>query len=286
MTENIIGGIMKYLKGPNVPDTSFYYRWHSEKLANNKVGNSMPFHIHQSAEFIIVVSGEIKVTAGTEPERTLGPMQAAFITPFRPHKYSSLPNTEYLRCNFIPSLLPDFFPMIEGKVSDTCAFSVKEATLRYIVNKIDTDSVESIWGIRSFLYAIIDDFLASVSLVKSSGDGDILTRALTYMNENKKNDLTVGEVAQAIGYSKSHLSFSINKAAGFSFSTLLSMLRIEEAKIMLKGTKRSILDISLECGFGSERNFYRQFKSITGVSPKEYRESKVFRAVCEPSPKK
>ena len=25
---------------------------------------------------------------------------------------------------------------------------------------------------------------------------------------------------------------------------------------------------------------------ITGVSPKEYRESKVFRAVCEPSPKK
>ena len=105
------------------------------------------------------------------------------------------------------------------------------------------------------------------------------------MNENKKSDLTVGEVAKAIGYSKSHLSFCINRAAGFSFSTLLSMLRIEEAKIMLKRSKRSILDISLECGFGSERNFYRRFKAITGISPREYRESTSFRAVCEPRPK-
>ena len=88
---------MRYIKGPNDLDTSFYYRWHSEKIGNNKVGNSMPFHIHQSAEFIIVVSGEIKVTAGNEPERTVGPMQAAFINPFRPHKYLSLPNTERLR---------------------------------------------------------------------------------------------------------------------------------------------------------------------------------------------
>lgn len=284
MTENIIGEIMRYIKAPNDLDTSFYYRWHSEKIGNNKVGNRTPFHIHHSAELIIVVNGSLSVTAGNEPERVIGPMQAAFITPFRPHKYLSTPNAEYLRCNFVSSLLPDFFAMIEGKVSDTCVFSVNEATLKYIESKINSNLGESIYGIRSFLYAIIDDFLASVSLVKSNGDGDILTRALTYMNENKKQDLTVGEVAKAIGYSKSHLSFSINKTAGFSFSTLLSMLRIEDAKIMLKGSKRSILDISLECGFGSERNFYRQFKSVVGLSPREYRESTAFKAVCEPRP--
>ena len=277
---------MKYIKGPSELDTAFYYKWHGAKIGNNKTGNKMPFHIHHSAELIIVVNGSISVTAGTEPERIIGPMQAAFIAPLRPHKYTSVANTEYLRCNFASYLLPDFFSVIEKKTSESCAFSLNESTLRYIKDKINSNFGESIWAIRSFLYAIIDDFLASATLVKSNGDGDILTRALTYMNENKKNDLTVGEVAKAIGYSKSHLSFCINRAAGFSFSTLLSMLRIEEAKIMLKRSKRSILDISLECGFGSERSFYRQFKSITGISPREYRESPAFRAVCEPRPKR
>ena len=37
----------------------------------------------------------------------------------------------------------------------------------------------------------------------------------------------------------------------------------------------SMLDVALDCGFGSERNFYRIFKAHTGYSPKVYASKKV-----------
>ena len=78
-------------------------------------------------------------------------------------------------------------------------------------------------------------------------------------------------VAKALGYSESYFSRAINKTAGFGFNTLLAMIRIESAKKLLLETKKSIVEIVIECGFGSERSFYRQFKDMTGVSPLRYR---------------
>ena len=68
-----------------------------------------------------------------------------------------------------------------------------------------------------------------------------------------------------------------------NFNTLLSMIRLDEAKTLLKNTKSSILEISMECGFGSERAFYRQFKAILGISPKDYRKNYVFIPQIEPT---
>ena len=68
-----------------------------------------------------------------------------------------------------------------------------------------------------------------------------------------------------------------------NFSTLLSMIRLDEAKTLLKNTKRSVLEISMECGFGSERAFYRQFKAISGISPNDYRKNYVFTPQIEPT---
>ena len=78
-------------------------------------------------------------------------------------------------------------------------------------------------------------------------------------------------VAKALGYSESHFSYTINKTTGFGFNTLLAMLRIESAKKLLRETEKTILEIVLECGFGSECSFYRQFKEATGVSPLKFR---------------
>jgi YesN/AraC family two-component response regulator len=40
---------------------------------------------------------------------------------------------------------------------------------------------------------------------------------------------------------------------------------------LLATTAMSSIEISFECGFGSERSFHRQFKLITGKTPLEYR---------------
>ena len=85
--------------------------------------------------------------------------------------------------------------------------------------------------------------------------------------------LQMSAVAKTLGYSESYFSRAINKTAGFGFNTLLATMRIENAKKLLRETEKTILDIIIECGFGSERSFYRQFKEMTGISPLKYRNS-------------
>ncbi len=99
------------------------------------------------------------------------------------------------------------------------------------------------------------------------------------MDSHKQQSLTLNDIAAAIGYNAKYLSRSINQTAGLGFSTLLSMLRTEDARFLLKSTSRTIIDIAMECGFGSERSFYRQFHELTGQTPREYRESEQRRAM-------
>ena len=93
------------------------------------------------------------------------------------------------------------------------------------------------------------------------------------MNENCTSQISLEDVAREIGYSANYLSHCIKKRFSFGYPTLLSCIRIEGAKTLLSETKKSSLEIALECGFGSERNFNRQFKNITGLTPKQYKKS-------------
>ena len=55
-----------------------------------------------------------------------------------------------------------------------------------------------------------------------------------------------------------------------NFSSILNALRVEYAKKILEKGGFNVLDVALECGFGSERTFYRVFKDSTGMSPRKY----------------
>ena len=91
------------------------------------------------------------------------------------------------------------------------------------------------------------------------------------MYEHFTEPITLDSVANALGYSANYLSHCIQKLYGLNFCTALSSLRIERARSLLTSSDKSITEICYESGFGSERSFLRQFKSIMGFSPSEYR---------------
>jgi transcriptional regulator GlxA family with amidase domain len=51
----------------------------------------------------------------------------------------------------------------------------------------------------------------------------------------------------------------------------LTRLRVERAEHLLREGTLNILETSLECGFGSVSNFYKQFKLRTGTTPGQVR---------------
>jgi AraC-like DNA-binding protein len=58
---------------------------------------------------------------------------------------------------------------------------------------------------------------------------------------------------------------------GKTFTSYLNHIRIKKASELLKNPNLSVTEIAFFVGYGSFSQFMRVFKTIYGVSPKEYR---------------
>lgn len=87
-----------------------------------------------------------------------------------------------------------------------------------------------------------------------------------------KQDLTIKELAQHIGYPSALVSAAVNHCFQVNFRSLINKYRVEEVKKQLLDPPAylSVLGIALDCGFNSEASFYRIFRQQTGLSPNDF----------------
>ena len=261
---------MLYIEG--LKDYKTLYRWreHTRSNQNVKGGAGIALHIQPSVEIIYVTDGkiDIEVDGVTETAHT---GEAALIFPFQPHQYIRYRGSEFIRFDFDVSLAQDFFSSDSGAVGKSSVFKASAASDFILRSSFVGKAEVSKFTVQSFLYSILSDFTSQIETVKKKENGGILVETIYYVRSNKERVISLESVAKELGYSAGYLSFAINKTVGFGFNTLVAMIRVENAKQLLHNTKKTMLEIVLECGFGSERSFYRQFKQITGISPLKYR---------------
>jgi AraC family transcriptional regulator len=94
---------------------------------------------------------------------------------------------------------------------------------------------------------------------------------LDYINEYLGQDIKLTDLAALVDMSQFHFSHRFKQAIGVSPYQYLLQQRVERAKQLLKQTERSIVDIALECGFSSHSHLSKQFRQLTGITPKAYR---------------
>ncbi len=95
--------------------------------------------------------------------------------------------------------------------------------------------------------------------------------ALEYINEHLNQDIKLADLAQVLGMSQFHFSRLFKQSIGMAPYQYLLQQRIERAKQLLQQTEQSIIDIALDCGFNSHSHLSKQFRQLTGVTPKAYR---------------
>ncbi|WP_261511536.1 helix-turn-helix domain-containing protein [Chryseobacterium paludis] len=86
-------------------------------------------------------------------------------------------------------------------------------------------------------------------------------------------ELSLREMAKAIGYPMGQVSAAINAGFGLNFRAWVNGYRVNEVKKRLDDSAYkhlSLTGIAFECGFNSEASFYRIFRQYTGNSPKSY----------------
>lgn len=98
-----------------------------------------------------------------------------------------------------------------------------------------------------------------------------LSQVFNYIEAHLDENLKLENLAQLLDISQFHFSRLFKQSVGLSPHQYLIEQRIERAKQLLKKTNQSILDIALNCGFSSHSHLSKQFRQVTGMTPKAYR---------------
>lgn len=97
----------------------------------------------------------------------------------------------------------------------------------------------------------------------------ILTEKPHLNPETKPEDLI-----KALGTNRTYLANAIKQNKQQTISEYILSLRLKEAQYMLEHNNNLLIEeISIASGFSSLRTFNRNFKTIIGVTPEEYRKS-------------
>lgn len=83
--------------------------------------------------------------------------------------------------------------------------------------------------------------------------------------------VNVPELAALAGFSTSHFSARFRAATGFSVIEYLKRLRMARARQLLITSNHSIAEIANAVGYSDPFYFSRQFASVNGVSPRDFR---------------
>lgn len=153
---------------------------------------------------------------------------------------------------------------------------VKEIASMLDSNKLQfTDAYNS--GKILELYSILGDelvFSGFKGKPKTTAASDViknLTNSINYILYNFKSELTLEDVANVAGYSRSHYSKLFKEFYGISFYDYLLSLRVHCAALLLAHAEMSVTEIGSFSGFSSSSTLNRVFKQETGFSPRDYR---------------
>lgn len=116
-----------------------------------------------------------------------------------------------------------------------------------------------------------DDVKDKASESEHSANSFIVRQAISYLEGNYKDKITLQDVADYCYVSQWHLSKLLNKHMDKSFYNLLNEARIKVAKKLLKDPSLRICDISDMVGYADTGHFSRVFKKIVGTSANAYR---------------
>lgn len=105
-------------------------------------------------------------------------------------------------------------------------------------------------------------------------DAAIVERFTAVLEEGdlyKDENLSLAKISRKARIPARDLSSAINRARGFNVSQFVNNRRVDEACRLLDETRQSATAIMLDVGFSTKSNFNREFRRVTGMSPRQWR---------------
>ena len=137
-----------------------------------------------------------------------------------------------------------------------------ELVLKRMIDKIEKIRLENrLWELN----------VTSESIL--SGDNSSFKAVREYMNEHLfDSDLSLGYMAENLGFNSSYLSGIIKQIYGIPFQEYVALKRMEQAKILCLSTDMKNYEIAEEIGYEDVNYFTNRFKKTFGITPKQFKQ--------------
>lgn len=230
-------------------------------------------HFHGAVELLFVQEGEFQIFVDGK-EKIMRANDACFVDSFLLHQYEwgnkgigyvVIGSTEIFKDIFatLGGTPPTFFQFDNFELLDAlqkiCQQAYKDEKTRYMV----------FCGVLRILLAEISKDVP-FSVVQPARDSMLVGKVLKYAEENLTSDLSLQTIARQFGYSYEHLSRILHMHLFENWNTYVNRLRARRVHTLLQQRGMdgvSVLQLALDCGFGSSKTFYRAYKKEFGVSP-------------------
>ncbi|HEX8677263.1 MAG TPA: AraC family transcriptional regulator [Segetibacter sp.] len=282
-------------KLPLINDTSFLYKnWHCEYF-------DKPWHFHEEYELVMIDKSKgtkfigDKVSEFEEGELML-------IGPKIPHFFRN--NIDYYKKNgnleassifihFTEDFLgKNFFDLPEMKLvqklleSSQFALEIHGTIKPYIIDRLREMYAESAPQRLVSLLDILVKISESNEVVQvlsskyvdsqhqevcKTKEASRINIVFEYIMNNFNREIYVHEIADKLHMSNASFSRYFKHHTRKTFCDYVTEIRISHACKLLMMDNQNISRISVDSGFENLSNFYKHFRKITGIIPKEYR---------------
>lgn len=227
------------------------------------------FHSHSHIEFVFLLQGEAQITIDGKLH-TLRTGEASVIMPYEVHNVFTPEHSELFFLSCPPDYISEYRQILINNKFVPPVASFGDAA-KALIDDIIASDFKNDFKKKALLYCAISELMQKSILTKQkSAEFDLYRKAIAYISEHYKEDLSLKSVAQYTCVTAAHLSRVINQRSNSNFTDILNSLRIYHAKKLLENTDISISAAAFEAGYGSIRNFNRIFKKHFGTTPKEH----------------
>ena len=194
---------------------------------------------------------------------------------YKPHSYTSQ-TWEISWIHFDGNMSKEFFDLIYEH--NGCVIALKESIiipkyLGYIIDNFKNNNIHNEPIVSCYIQRMLTELLliSSNSNFEKLHSSNPIIDAINFIETNYKTKITLEALSLKVNLSTFYFSRVFKKETGYSPYEYIIMIRLNEAKKLLKTTSLTIKEIAFSTGFNSESNFVTCFKNNTKLTPNGFR---------------
>jgi AraC-like DNA-binding protein len=255
---------------------------------------AMNFVDRGEASFHLVRRGECWLTSGQETKR-LGPGDLVFVGPHRDHHLSSAPpgaadpshRAETLMlcgcCRFDTAFDHPLLWVLSALSVVRAEELLRHAWLRSTLDQLSAEYLSQRPGselVVNRLTEVVIVELIRINFGRAGNKGFVgalfdepVSKALGLLHAEPGHPWTLEGLAGKVALSRAAFAKRFRERVGQTLFEYLTALRMERARVLLRGTALPLNEIAARVGYDSDLAFARTFKRLVGTTPTRYRKA-------------